>query len=1100
MGDTLIGGLGNDWLDGGTGNDVMKGGAGDDIYIVDSASDVVIENAGEGIDTIQSSVSRVLGANVENLILTGMAGIGTGNSLDNMLTGNIGNNTLDGGLGADTMAGGAGNDIYIVDNIGDVVIENVGEGIDTIQTALNYALTDTSVENLWLTGTAAINGTGNALDNTLRGDLNTAANVLAGGLGNDTYNIDGTDIVIENAGGGIDTVIIADWAVQSYTLGANLENLTMGNGSAAPARTAVGNALDNIITLINKNGSSDVIDGGAGADTMSAGFADDTYYVDNVGDVVIENVGEGDDTIFSTVSYNMANALNVENITLVGSNLVATGTALNNTYTINDASNTVVEAVGGGTDTIITSLGSYTLGNTIENLVMTGEDASSGNATIGTGNALDNKIDGISSYFFRPASVLTGGLGNDRYVADVWDTIVENAGEGVDTVYLNPIAFWAMGTVLDYTIAANVENLSFDTYLINGFSYAANVIGNAENNVITIECSSAVSDVINGGLGADTMSGGYGNDTYYVDNVGDIVIEGSTSSLYAWPGVDTIISSINYSLVDTDGAGTDGGNVENLTLSGVANLNATGNVLDNVLTGNAGNNILVGSLGNDTYVIQNAGDIVIENAGEGTDTVVSSISYTLAANVENITLTGADAINATGNELDNVIRGSNNINGYSNTGANVLTGGLGNDTYYIDGTDTIIENAGEGIDSVVIGEGAGLTGYTLGANLENLSINVPRFTPTAVVTGNELNNVIAIVDSTFNGEASNDILDGGLGADTMNGSYGADTYIVDNVGDVVIETDATYTGGIDTVKSSVSYALATNVENMILTGVAAINATGNELNNVLTGNSANNLLSGGLGNDTLTGNAGNDVLEGADGNDTMSDTAGNNLFNGGAGTDTMTGSAGNELFVGGLGNDTITTGTGADIIAFNKGDGVDTVVASTGADNTLSLGGGINYAGLTLSKSGANLILGTGNGDQITLQNWYTGTTNHSVANLQLVLDATTYNAGSADVLLNQQVQSFDFALLAQNFDAALLATPTLSAWSLSNALLTAHLSGSNTAALGGDLAYQYNLNGSLAGVGLAAAQTELANAGFGTTAQTLQPLATLQTGTARLG
>jgi trimeric autotransporter adhesin len=115
-------------------------------------------------------------------------------------------------------------------------------------------------------------------------------------------------------------------------------------------------------------------------------------------------------------------------------------------------------------------------------------------------------------------------------------------------------------------------------------------------------------------------------------------------------------------------------------------------------------------------------------------------------------------------------------------------------------------------------------------------------------------------------------------------------------------------------------------------------------------------------------------------------------------------------------------------------------------------------------------------------------------------LDATTYNAASADVLLNQQIQSFDFALLAQNFDAALAATPTLSAWSLSNALLTAHLSGSNTAALGGDLAYQYNLNGTLAGIGLAAAQTELANAGFGTTAQTLQPLATLQTGTARLG
>lgn len=153
-----------------------------------------------------------------------------------------------------------------------------------------------------------------------------------------------------------------------------------------------------------------------------------------------------------------------------------------------------------------------------------------------------------------------------------------------------------------------------------------------------------------------------------------------------------------------------------------------------------------------------------------------------------------------------------------------------------------------------------------------------------------------------------------------------------------------------------------------------------------------------------------------------------------------------------------------------------------------------------MSKSGNNLILNAGNGDQIIMQNWYKGTNNHSIANLQLVLDAGSYNAGSADPLLNQQVQDFNFAALAQAFDQALAANPTLSSWSMTNALLDAHLSGSNTAALGGDLAYQYNLNGSLAGIGLASAQTVINDASFGVSPQQLQPLANLQVGAARLG
>ncbi|MDO8413650.1 MAG: calcium-binding protein, partial [Gallionellaceae bacterium] len=420
--------------------------------------------------------------------------------------------------------------------------------------------------------------------------------------------------------------------------------------------------------------------------------------------------------------------------------------------------------------------------------------------------------------------------------------------------------------------------------------------------------------------------------------------------------------------------------------------------------------------------------------------------------------------------------------------------------------DTVNENADEGTDSV---DWKGIGDYTLAAaNVENLTVHTSKGG-----TGNALNNFISATDTnsaaysnTLYGMGGDDTLDGGLGVDTLIGGTGNDICIVDNVGDVVTEN---LNEGTDTVQSSVTYTLSSNVENLTLTGTSAINGTGNTLDNVLIGNSAintltggsgNDLLNGGSANDLLNGDAGNDILEGASGNDTLSDSAGNNLFNGGIGTDTLTGNTGNELFIGGTGNDTITTNTGADILAFNKGDGQDTLVASTGADNTLSLGGGIHYADLTLSKSGTNLILATGNGDQITLQDWYSSTSNHSVINLQVVLDNMTYNPASTDILLNQQVQKFGFAGLVSDFDAALVANPSMTSWSMTNDLLTRHLSGSDTEALGGDLAYQYNLNGTLAGIGLTSAQTALNDANFGTSPQMLHSLASLQTGTARLG
>lgn len=265
-----------------------------------------------------------------------------GSAFGDWLIGNAADNVLDGGAGVDLMAGGNGNDTYRVDRSRDEVREYSGGGEDTVVAAASFTL-GRSVEHLLLTGTADLHGTGNALDNRLRGndgnnrlDGGGGTDTLAGGVGDDRYIVDrATDVVVEYTGNGMDTVL----ASASFTLGRAVEDLIL-TGAANLAGT--GNSLANRLT---GNSGDNRLDGGGGGDTLIGGAGDDAYLVDSNQDVIREYSGGGVDTVLSTVSWTLGKAL--ENLSLGGAaNLNGSGNGLDNRLLGNSGRNTL-DGMGG---------------------------------------------------------------------------------------------------------------------------------------------------------------------------------------------------------------------------------------------------------------------------------------------------------------------------------------------------------------------------------------------------------------------------------------------------------------------------------------------------------------------------------------------------------------------------------------------------------------------------------------------------------------------------------------------------------------------------------------------------------------------------------
>ncbi len=671
--------------------------------------------------------------------------------------------------------------------------------------------------------------------------------------------------------------------------------------------------------------NADLLNGWLGADKMIGGMGDDSYFVDNAGDVVTEQANGGKDAIVASVSLMLAS--NVEDVLLrSGANLNVTGNTADNTIYGNIGGNAL--SGGGGIDYLIGFDGDDILNGDAGNDILVGGD----------GNDLINGGDGNDVMFAGSGTnVLVGGKGDDLYLlSDGTDSIVELAGQGIDKIRAD----------VDFNLGlyVNIENLELSGIAVVGQGNALNneITGNDKANTLS---GGDGNDILDGDIGKDTLVGGKGNDTYKVDDVDDKITEA------AGEGRDLVLASVTYDLSNNPGQ-----EIENLTLTGVGNTNAGGNGLANVITGNAGDNFMVGGGGNDTliggdgrdtlggdagndvmiggkgndeYAVDSLADKITEAANEGVDTVkvFGAVNYALGANLEILDLFYATGnASGTGNSLDNTIydspednkldggAGNDTLQGLagSNTligglgddtlvgglGNDIMLGGAGNDTYFTSaGIDAFNEQAGQGIDTIV-SDGT----FALGAqsNIENLElIGVGKFNGIGngldnTIIGNDVENNLlggAGNDKLFGNGADdrlfandgNDQLDGGAGIDEMSGGKGNDTYYADSASEVVLEevgegTDLVIAAGNFNLNILLPSNLPSEIENLKLAGSGNSIGTGNDLKNVITGNDGNNILRGGKGDDTLLGGLGNDSLDGGANNDIMTGGKGNDFY------------------------------------------------------------------------------------------------------------------------------------------------------------------------------------------------------------------------------
>ncbi len=959
--DVITGGAGADTLTGNGGADVFvatTGGGADtinDFVIGTDKIDVsafgsivgVVQQGADALVTVATGVTFLLknttAANVTNASFVGLVagpnvingtaaantlvgtsgvdqinGLGgndtiSGDAADDVLDGGIGNDRLDGGAGADAMTGGAGNDTFVIDNVGDTVSELAGEGTDLVETTLAAYTLGAELENL--TGTSASG-------QTLTG--NAAANVVTGGDANDTLNgLDGNDTL--NGGLGADTV----------NGGAGLDKLYGGEGG----------------DTLNGGDDADRLYGEAGADTLVGGAGNDTIEGGAGADVVVVTVGGGVDTVADfTVGEDRID------LTAYGAytSLIQSGTDTVITFATgvsvrlkNVTASTVTDAnFIGLTPTTPTwnEIGGTASGETLNGTTAADHiQGLGGNDTLNGANG-DDWLEGGEG-----DDTLSGGAGADRMVGGAGSDVytVDNAGDLVEEAAGTAGVDRVQTALASHTLAANVENLT-------GTSAAGQALtGNTGNNAIvgaggadTLDGANG-DDTLTGNAGADSLTGGAGADVFVgaggggADTVTDFVVGtdridvsafGSVASIVQ-QGSDTLVtvaSGVTFLLLGvtassvTDASfiglasgvnvinGTAAANVlngtagvdqinglgGNDTLSGLGGDDALdGGIGNDRLDGGTGADAMTGGAGNDTYVVDDAGDSIVELAAEGTDVVETSLAgYTLADNVETLIGTVATGQTLTGNALANVITGGDGGDTLGGADGNdTLTGGLGADVAY----------GGAGVDKLYGGD------------------------------DNDLLSGGDDADRLY-GEAGADTLVGGAGNDTLEGGAGADIFVATVGGGV--DTISDFVVGEDKIDLSAFGAYTTIIQSGADTVVTFAAGTSMRLKNVTASTvtdasfvglpSSYNVINGTAANNSLIGTAGADHISGLDGDDELNGLEGDDLLEGGAGDDMLGGGFGNDIMRGGEGSDVYTVNDAGDVVEDTGSTGIDQV--STG--------------------------------------------------------------------------------------------------------------------------------------------------------------------------
>lgn len=850
--DQITGGSGNDIIIGATGDNTLNGGLGDDLLI---------------------------------------GGSGAGD-----------NDVLDGGADLDTMVGLGGNDTYIVDDVGDVVVEALNAGTDEVQTELAAFSLETvaNVEDLTYTGVDADQfvGTGNALANVITGgDLNdtltglAGADTLNGGLGadtmiggadNDVYFVDDVgDVVTEVAGGGTADRVESDI---DYTLGAEVENLDLNNNAV----TGRGNTLNNVI---NGNDADNQLFGGAGLDTLNGDDGDDVL-----------DGGDGNDTL------NGGN----DNDTIIGG-----------------AGDDTID-VGGGVNTIVYNAAGF--GNDVINSF----DAAGG--TPATQDRIDLSGLGITAANFGTRVTIEDVV--DAGTDDTRVTVRDAGGAVIGTIFIEEVDGNDI-TITDFTLATagNVINGTVAGTTIGGTANADTINALGGNDTVN---AGAGNDIVNGGTGNDTVNGDAGDDTFnwnantataasLANSDGRDIVNGGTEG----GAGDTFVINGNSAVAETYRIYTRAA-WDALVGNNGASLNAATEI---VVTRGANTDFATSVIAElreiEEIRINGAEPSGSGSAGGDTFQVIGDFSGT-SLRLNTITIDGDGG--------DDTV----DISALTSAHRIVFRSNGGNDT--IIGTlrpQDVIElpdgAAPADYDSTTDANGV----TTMSNGTHSIRFTAPNGPPQ--VGGDDDDDD----DDHHGGDDDDDDDDdhhGGHDDDDDDDHHGGDDDDDDDCG-----CDDDDDGDGPGAEPTGSLRVGTAQGDVLIGTAEANDMIGLAGDDVLVGGDGADNISAGEGNDFVNAGAGADVVFAGSGDDQAFGGAGADMLYGEAGDDKLFGEGGDDLIDAGAGNDTVVAGGGDDRIAGAVGDGDDTYFG----DN---IGGGNGTDTLDLSAITANLTVDLGNG------------------------------------------------------------------------------------------------------------------------------------------